>query len=306
MHKQLSKFLKRYEILYDYQFGFREGHSTTLALIEIVDNILYGMDHGKHVAGIYMDLSKAFDTVDHEILFQKLQHYGIRGLPLQWFKSYLTNRKQYTIANKATSEESTITYGVPQGSVLRPLLFLIYTNDITNAISGNHKIKLFADDTNIFVTCDSPMVLKQEITTAIREVFQWFNANKLSTNLTKTSYTVFKNATNTPAYLNSIKIEDTTIKKVPSAKYLGIILDEKLDWKEHIEAVTASLAKITNSLKIMKNFVPHKNKHLLYYAYIYSKIKYGIEVYGTANATQIKKVQVKQNRALKVLFNKDF
>ena len=101
MHKQLSKFLKRYEILYDYQFGFREGHSTTLALIEIVDNILYGMDHGKHVAGIYMDLSKAFDTVDHEILFQKLQHYGIRGLPLQWFKSYLTNRKQCTIANKA-------------------------------------------------------------------------------------------------------------------------------------------------------------------------------------------------------------
>ena len=143
-------------------------------------------------------------------------------------------------------------------------------------------------------------------TTAIREVFQWFNANKLSANLTKTSYTVFKNATNTPAYLNSIKIEDTTIKKVPSAKYLGIILDEKLDWKEHIEAVTASLAKITNSLKIVKNFVPHKNKHLLYYAYIYSKIKYGIEVYGTANATQIKKVQVKQNRALKVLFNKDF
>ena len=150
------------------------------------------------------------------------------------------------------------------------------------------------------------MVLKQEITTAIREVFQWFNANKLSANLTKTSYTVFKNATNTPAYLNSIKIEDTTIKKVPSAKYLGIILDEKLDWKEHIEAVTASLAKITNSLKIVKNFVPHKNKHLLYYAYIYSKIKYGIEVYGTANATQIKQVQVKQNRALKVLFNKDF
>ena len=107
--------------------------------------------------------------------------------------------------------------------------------------------------------CDSRMVLKQEITTAIREVFQWFHANKLSANLTKTSYTVFKNATNTPAYLNSIKIEDTTIKKVPSAKYLGIILDEKLDWKEHIEAVTASLAKITNSLKIVKNFVPHKN-----------------------------------------------
>ena len=187
MHKQLSKFLKRYEILYDYQFGFREGHSTTLALIEIVDNILYGMDHGKHVAGIYMDLSKAFDTVYHEILFQKLQHYGIRGLPLQWFKSYLTDRKHYTIANKATSEESTITYGVPQGSVLGPLLFLIYTNDITNAISGNHKIRLFADDTNISVTCDSPMVLKQEITTAIREVFQWFNANKLSANLTKTS-----------------------------------------------------------------------------------------------------------------------
>ena len=151
MHKQLSKFRKRYKIMYDYQFGFREGHSTTLALIELVDNILYGIDHGKHVAGIYMDLSKAFDTVDHEILSQNPQHFGIRGLPLQWFKGCNTNRKQYTIANKATSEETTITYGDPQASVLEPLLFLIYTNSITNEISGNHKIRLLTDDTNIFL-----------------------------------------------------------------------------------------------------------------------------------------------------------
>ena len=94
MHKQVAKFLKIFKILYDYLFGFREGHSATLALIEIADNILWGLDQGKHVAGIYMDLSKSFDIVDHELLLQKLHHHGIRGLPLQWFKSYFTNRKQ--------------------------------------------------------------------------------------------------------------------------------------------------------------------------------------------------------------------
>ena len=280
---------------------------TTLALIEITDNILQDLENGKFVCGIYLDLSKAFDTVDHEILLSKLHYYGIRGLPLCWFRDYLSNRKQYTVCNGKKSSLKCVTHGVPQGSVLGPLLFLIYTNDIIKCITTDCKLRLFADDSNAFVSRNSAVELKSAIKVILRDLFAWFAANKLTVNPDKTCYTIFKTRNKViPKILNNISIDATTIKKVNSKNYLGVTLDENLNWQKHIKDIEESLIKISNSFKIIKHKVPNENKLLLYYAYIYSKIQYGLEVYGSAPATELRKLQTKQNNSLKILFNKDF
>jgi len=284
-----------------------QNHSTTLALIEIIDNILTDLEEGNYVAGLYIDLSKAFDTVDHNILIKKLQFCGIRGQASKWFESYLSERKQFTIVNNKHSELKTIKYGVPQGSVLGPLLFLIFTNDIVNCTQEENKTRLFADDTNIFISRDNPKALKDSITTVLLDLFEWCHHNKLTINLNKTCYTVFKTKNKKiPEFLNNIKIDKVLIQKVPSAKYLGVILDENLNWEEHIDNLNKSLIKTSNSFKIIKKKIHENNKLILYYAYIYSKIQYGIEMYGRASTTTLKKVQTQQNRALKILYNKDY
>ena len=306
MYTRVIKFLNKHKILYAYQFGFRKDHSTTLAIIEIVDNILGELAQGKIMAGIYLDLSKAFDTVDHNIMLHKLEYYGIRGAPLDWFKSYLNDRKQYTQLNNNKSELKHIRYGVPQGSVLGPLLFLVYINDIIHAVKPEDKLRLFADDSNIFVTAQTADELKENMIAALQGLFHWFGANKLTINVDKTAYTIFTKHKQIPSNLNNVKIGQHTIKRVHSVKYLGIILDDKLNWKDHIEELMKSLNKITKAFQIIKNYIPTKNKIVLYHAHIYSRIQYGIEVYSSAKEGLIKRVQVKQNKALKILYNKSF
>ena len=305
MYKRVLAFLNKFKILYKYQFGFREKHSTIQAVIEITDNILEELEKKNMVAGIYLDLSKAFDTVDHNILLHKLHHYGIRGQPLKWFQSYLENRQQYAIVNGAKSELREIQYGVPQGSVLGPLLFLIYVNDIS-AATGNNKLRLFADDSNVFVISRDPGTLKTKMIEVILKLCEWFNANKLTINMKKTAYTIFAPNIKVPRALNNIMINNIKVERVESVKYLGMTLDEKLNWKEHTEKLLTKLTKTNQAFKIVKNFVSNKQKAALFYAYFYSSLQYGIEVYSQGTNKNLKKLQVKQNRALKILHHKDF
>ena len=149
VHQQLYDFMLTESILYESQFGFQKGRSTIHSLIEIVENIRDCMEQSNYGCGIFIDLKKAFDTVNHNILIQKLEHYGVRNKSLDWFTSYLSGRTQYTFCNNNKSELKQITCGVPQGSVLGPLLFILYINDLPN-ISSKLKFYLFADDTNIF------------------------------------------------------------------------------------------------------------------------------------------------------------
>ena len=185
MYKRLYNFLNKNNIIYNLQFGFRQQYSTAHALINITENIRKALDGENIGGGVFVDLQKAFDTVEHQILLAKLNHYGIRGFTNDWFQSYLSNRNQYVSINGFDSGLTSINCGVPQGSVLGPLLFLLYINDLNQAIKfckGHH----FADDTNLLCLSNSINKLNKLVNTDLKHLVNWLNANKISLNVKKT------------------------------------------------------------------------------------------------------------------------
>ena len=187
---RIYSFLCNNNILSKCQYGFRRNHSTAHALMDLQDKIISAIDNNNFGLGIVMDLSKAFDIVDHEILLYKLKHYGIRGNALKWFNSYLNNRSQYTFFANCSSNHSPIKHGVPQGSILGPLLFLIYINDITNS-SENLEFVLYADDTTLFYTQPNIEYLKDNVEHELNKVITWFKTNRLIVNYEKTHFVPF-------------------------------------------------------------------------------------------------------------------
>ena len=190
MYKRLLSYLNKKDIIYKYQFGFWKNHSTTLALIEIIDNILNAMDKGLYTCGIFIDFSKAFDTINHTILLSKLEHYGIRGVALHWFRTYLTDRSQCVDFNGTLSNTIKTNCGLPQGSNLGPLLFFIYVNDISNC-SNVLNLRLFADDTNAFLEDSNILTLTTMVNVELEKLTNWIKANKLSLNIKKSKFIIF-------------------------------------------------------------------------------------------------------------------
>ena len=228
VHKRLYNFLLEHNILYQSQFGFRKNNTTVYALAQITGMIKVSIDNGKFGCGIFVDLRKAFDTVNHEILLSKLEHYGIRDSMLNWFRSYLTDCKQFVTINGNSSELLNNNCGVPQGSVLGPLLFLLYINDLPN-ISRVLNFYLFADDTNIYYESKSLIDLERTINKELRKLYIWLNINRLSLNIDKTNFVIF-HPFNKPSKHNvTIKINNKAINEKESIKYLGVIVDSKLE-----------------------------------------------------------------------------
>ena len=191
MHNRLQKYLKDQNILYDKQFGFRTGHSTEHAIGQLVDQIYEAFEKNEYTLCVFIDLSKAFDTVDHSVLLRKLELYGITDTNYAWTKSYLSNRLQYIqIDENSRTEFFVVKCGVPQGSILGPLLFLLYVNDLKNASSVLDPI-MFVDNTNLFYNHSNIQKLFSTMNEELASINQWFTSNKLSSNANKTKYSFF-------------------------------------------------------------------------------------------------------------------
>jgi hypothetical protein len=229
-----------------------------MPLINIQDKITQAIDKNEYSVGIFLDLSKAFDTVDHNILIKKLENYGVRGIPLSWFKDYLTHRQQQVKCNGTTSKFKLIKFGVPQGSILGPLLFLIYINDLPNTSSILHFV-LFADDSNVFFSHKSYDEVFRILNQELLLLSDWFKANKLSLNLAKTNYIIFcSHMKSTPQQKKKVQIDTTDIPQVKSVKFLGVYVDQHLTWNNHIEQIALKIAKNIGILTRI-SYLLHKN-----------------------------------------------
>jgi len=303
MHKRLYSYLTKFNILFDRQFGFRHNHSTVMALIEIVDNIRENIDNGLSVLGIFLDLSKAFDMVNHNILLYKIQHYGIRGNIYKWFQTYLTNRSQVTFVNNTHSNPLTVKLGVPQGSVLGPLLYLLYVNDISHVLDhDDNSIRLFADDTNIFIVGNNINDIKCRAQTSLQLLYDWFSKNNLRLNIAKTCYTLFSKRIKDQNLF--IQLEGSPIPQVDEVKYLGVLLDKDLSFSAHCHYVKSKLVKLTSVFYYISRFINIEDAKTIYFAYALPYIQYGIEVFGHSSQKNILILQSAQNKLLKILCKK--
>ena len=299
MHNRISFFLLHNSLLYNYQFGFRLNHSTNHALIEITEKIRKACDTGNFACGVYLDLQKAFDTVDHSILLKKLEYYGVKNTPLRWFQSFLVNRFQYTTVNGAKSITAKISHGVPQGSVLGPLLFDIFINDLHNAVKFSQVIH-FADDTNLLISDNSLKRINSHINHDLKLLNEWLKANKLSLNLAKTELVIFKSKLKTITKHLNFRISGQKITPSKTVKYLGITLQDNLGWDIHINQLTMKLNRAIGLLSVIRHHVNKKLLRTIYHAIFNSHLNYGCQIWGQ-NISTVHKLEKLQAKALRII-----
>ena len=299
VHTRLFSFLELHDCIYELQFGFRAKYSTNHALMSLTETVRNALDNSNFACGIFVDFQKAFDTVDHNILLNKLDHYGVRGIANNWFRSYLSNRKQYVSVNGFHSNTEIMKFGVPQGSVLGPLLFLVYINDLRNAIH-NSIVHHFADDTNLLYINKNLKVIQNKMNKDLKSLVTWLRANKISLNATKTEMLIFRDPRKKIDFDLKIKIDGKKITPCNSVKYLGIFIDCHLNWNTHRTELSTKHSRATGMLSKIRYYVSKDTLKMVYYGIFSSILTYGSQIWGQHNAIT-KKLQVFQNKAMRIM-----
>ena len=292
------------------QSGFLRLHSTVTCLLKNTDDWYNGMDLERLVGLVFIDLKKAFDTVDHSILCKKLNHYGVKQGELSWFESYLSNRKQFCRVNGVDSKIGGIEFGVPHGSCLGPLLFLIYINDLPQAVQDS-TVSMYADDTSLCYQSHDLTRLNEAINSDLKKLDTWLQGNKLSLNLAKTHSMLIstKQKQNILKSQNKDldrKIRENELEVVKKTKYLGVQIDCSLDWKEQIKVVFNKVSRAVGFLRHAKSFLRKETLQTLYTGIVEPHLRYCCSVWGCAGVTEINQLQKLQNRAARIKTNSSY
>ena len=301
---RLLSFFKFNKILSPAQFGFKKGFSTEIAILQLVTYILPAFQNRGFALSIFLDFSKAFNTVNPHILLRKLEKYGVRGLPLRLLSSYLNDRVEYVTYNKQDSGKRIINLGVPQGSCLGPLLFIIYTNDFCKYLEAVDKV-LYADDTSLVVCGNNVENVIAEINVSLNKLYDWCNFNGLALNCTKTKAVLF---TNKIIVNPSLQIHGNTVEFVDAYRYLGILLDSKLKYQEHINSLKIKLSQLCGISYRISPYLNLEAAKAYYYSFVYSALSYCITVWGgvLVSSTRGNRLRRLQKRIVKNLFAKFF
>lgn len=301
MNDRILSFFKYCSLFSDCQHGFRKERSTNSAVFNFINKLLKNLDEKKLNLGIFLDLSKAYDTINYDILYEKLDRYGIRGNALKWVKSYLSLRSQRVavIKNRNTflSDVEDVETGIPQGSVVGPLLFIIYINDIQNAVGC--EIVTYADDTNLLVNANSTEALIHQAKNHFNTIKNWFSKNRMILNMEKTNLIFFKTSHSKIVSPLEFDVGDIKISCSQNTRFLGVFVDENLNWKTHVNHLTKKLNTVQYSLRVLKPVVNVDVLFLVYQSNFQSVLRYCITMWG--QCSDIDELFIIQKRAIRTI-----
>lgn len=300
--KRLTNFERKFQLLHDSQYGFRKGFSTEYALMAQKEYIYQQFEQGNVVLGLFVDFTKAFDHINHKLLIEKLERYGIRGTAGSLIQSYLQHRNQIVSLGGCNSDSLSIVAGVPQGSILGPFLFNIYINDIVN-ISSNVKFIIYADDTNIFLTGKSVNELITHANLLLIRLEKWTRENGLKINVAKTKAMVFHAKNKAEIVKQTIFLNSTPVEIVPSLKILGVIFQETLSWDHHIHFLATKVSQVVGLVYRNKHLLPRNILLLIYNTLFLSRINYCHLVWALTSKENINKLHMLQKRFVRAVEN---
>ena len=296
---RLTTYLDKFALLSPAQFGFQSGLSTYMALMDMQTSISDAMNSNKYSLGVFFDISKAFDTVNHALLLNKLEYYGIRGVAKQWFVDYLSNRNKFVSLRGMTSPSLEIALGVSQESIFGPIVYLIYLNDLSR-VSNKLKLNYVCDDTNAFLQNNSVDVLFDIMNSELCKIVEWFNISKLSLNADKTSYILFR----TPrkkTIVQNLYVNDTPLIQTQATKFLGVIIDQHLSWKDHVALISKKISKNIGIIARIKYCLSTQNLLNLYYTLIFPYLSYCNIIWGCNYKSSLNHLYILQKRIVRII-----
>ena len=297
---RLVSFLDQFKIISNNQFGFRKGKCTTDAMNKLIEFVVKSLDNKQKIISVFLDLTKAFDCVSHKILLQIVHNFGIRCLPLQWLETYLCNRTQQVQNDYVISNSVNLKCGVPQGSCLGPILFILYVNQLNDFVKDCDLIQ-FADDTTLSYFAKTIRELEDKCSHELTIITEYFNDLNLKTNVTKSNFISFDLNRREITHKPTVTVGQNTLNEVSCVKYLGIHIDKKLSWDYHVEFVCKKLSSGIFLLRHLSKHCPQNILRVAYYGILFPHISYGVCLWGNCADTKLLRIFILQKAAIRIM-----